>query len=252
VNSQKTRKHGSRRRNTDPHAVSLAVLTSHGEASERGILELSRAEFHGTAFALAPNLFLTAWHVYNDARAAPGKVALARLTTSQSVHFVADAEEFPAIDVAILHCPGLTADIRPFNFATMSWLDDVAAYGFAFGLTLSSGIGPPIYVLRAFKGSVVTRRGLTELQGVPPGYEVSFVPPPGLSGAPLLSLRGDRPVVKGIMLQHHTAELAGRRMDLGLALDIEELLTLDSRLVGGSVAECVFNRERVPPRNGSP
>ncbi len=45
--------------------------------------------------------------------------------------------------------------------------------------------------------------------------------------------------------RHHTAEYLERRMDLGLALDVEELLTLDSRIVGGSIAERLFGRPRI-------
>ncbi len=34
-------------------------------------------------------------------------------------------------------------------------------------------------------------------------------------------------------------------MDLGIALDIEEILTLDSRIVGGSIAERLFRRPKI-------
>jgi hypothetical protein len=149
--------------------------------------------------------------------------------------------------------PPFTAEILPVNFSPLYYLADVAAMGFAFGLELSEMAGEPhVHQLRSFKGHVVTRRGLTNLPGVPPGYEISFVPPPGLSGAPLLLPQGESVVVTGVILKHHTAELAGRQMDLGLAVDAEELLTLESKLVGGSVAEYVFGRAKVPPRNRRP
>ena len=51
-----------------------------------------------------------------------------------------------------------------------------------------------------------------------------------------------------MILKHHTAEFGGRQMDLGLALAIEELLTLDSKLLGGSVAERLFRRTRLVRR----
>jgi hypothetical protein len=122
----------------------------------------------------------------------------------------------------------------------------VFAIGYAFGSELSGKEGEQhVYHLRAFKGHVVTRRGLTKLAGVPPGYEVSFVPPPGLSGAALLVQKGSNAAVVGVVQTHHTAELAGRRMDLGLAVDSEELLTIQSRILGGSIAELVFRRAPV-------
>ena len=112
--------------------------------------------------------------------------------------------------------------------------------GFAFGLE------PPVFHIRAFKGYVVNRRELNRLGGCPPGYELSFVPPPGLSGAPFLTYLPDgAPAVTGIILYHHTAEIGERKMELGLALDIEEILTLESKLSGGSIAERLFRRQQL-------
>ena len=61
----------------------------------------------------------------------------------------------------------------------------------------------------------------------------------GLGDLPVAN--GHNPVVAGVVLTHHTAELAGRRMELGLAVDSEELLTIDSRILGGSIAEKLFH-----------
>lgn len=225
----------------NPHAANLAVLAGKGDSDQR-VFELNYGVFHGTAFALAPDLFLTAAHVYNDAKG-DGDVAVARLTPGQHhAQAVQDVEIFNDLDLAIMLCPGLDAEILPFTFDPLPWLEDVFALGYAFGFE------PPVYHLRAFKGHVVTRRGLTILPGEPAGYEVSFVPPAGLSGAPLLAARtGGAAVVVGMVLRHHTAEFRERRMDLGLALDIQELLAVESRIVGGSVAERLFRRRRIPP-----
>jgi len=233
----------------NPHAAHLAVLAGRGDYTDN-LFYLNRGEFHGTAFCIAPHFFITAAHVY-QAAAENGAVALGRLGPEKpQIQLVRDAEVYEDIDLALLHCPNLGAEILPVNFAALTWLTDVVAFGYAFGLELADLPGQPhVYQLRAFKGHVINRRGLTQLRGVPPGYEVSFVPPPGLSGAPLLFSVGDSPAVTGIVLKHHSAELAGRHMDLGLVLDSEELLTLESRLVGGSIAERLFRRERIPPRN---
>lgn len=238
------------------NATHLAVVSGKRDDAD-GLLALARGEFQGTAFPLAPSrsLFITALHVYRAAVADGDRVAVGRVMTgTQQIQLVADSEEFPEIDLAILLCPGLQTPTLRFDFTPLEYLSEVAAVGFPFGLTLMQG-GPHVQILRAFKGHVVTRRGLTELQPiVPPGYETSFVPPPGLSGAPLLSF-GSSVAVKGVILQEHVAELVHapeRKMALGLALDIEELLTLDSRLVGGSVAEILFNRPKLPRRDGTP
>lgn len=238
------------------NATHLAVVSGKRDDAD-GLLDLSRGEFQGTAFPLSPSdfLFLTALHVYRAARENGDRVAVGRVMTGeQQIQLVADAEEFPQIDLAILRCPGLRTPALRFDFTPLDYLSEVAAMGFPFGLTLLPD-GPHVQVLRAFKGHIVTRRGLTEFAPVvPPGYETSFVPPPGLSGAPLLSF-DSKVAVKGIILREQSTELSHapeRRMTLGLALDIEEILTLDSRLVGGSIAERLFHRRQVPQRDGTP
>lgn len=234
----------------NPHNVNLAVLEGQGDRAE-DVFNLDRGEFHGTAFCVAPHLFLTAAHVYEAASARGAQVAVARLTPGRvQVQTVRNVDVFPDVDVALLQCPNLWAEILPFNFNPLYYLTDVAAMGFAFGLELAGIEGEPhVHQLRAFKGHVVTRRGLTHLNGVPPGYELSFDAPPGLSGAPLLLPQGDNPLVTGMILEHHKAELDDRSMVLGLAIDAEELLTLQSGFLGGSFAEIIFHRPRLPPRN---
>lgn|SRR5574337_431667 len=221
------------------HAVSLAVVAGSGDC-EKSVFNLSYGLFHGTAFCLAPHLFLTAGHVYQDAKH-DGEVAVARLAPGQQQAVdVDDAEVFENIDLAILRCPNLAAEIVPFHFGPLECLTEVFSFGYPFGFE------PPVCYLRAFKGHVVTRRTLNILPGGPPGYELSFVPPPGLSGAPLLTIAlGGQPAVVGMVLMHHIAEFKDRQMELGLALDIEELLTIESRIVGGSLAELLFRRRRV-------
>lgn len=220
-------------------AAHFAVVAGRDNAQKRAF-DLNYGLFHGTAFGLAPDLFLTAAHVLQAAQS-DGKVAVARLTRQgNDVELVQDVELFDRIDLALMVCPGLRAEILPFHFSALNFLEDFVCFGYPFGLE------PPRFYLRAFKGHVVTRRTLTILPAQPPGYELSLVPPPGLSGAPVLvgSATGT-PEVAGMILQHHTAEFQGRQMDLGIALDIEELLTLDSKIIGGSIAELVFKRARV-------
>jgi hypothetical protein len=222
----------------NPHAVSLAVLAGRGDR-DLDAFELNFGLFHGTAFCLAPDLFVTAAHVYGAAQG-EGEVALARLTRPRvQAQTVRDAEVFEHLDLALLVCPNLEAEILPVSFAAQSFLAEVVPYGYPFGLEM------PNYYLRAFRGHVVTRRSLTILPGAPPGYELSFVPPPGLSGAPLLLPAGGGEAVTGIVLKHHKAEFQDRSMELGLALDIEELLTLDSRILGGSIAERLYGQPRL-------
>jgi hypothetical protein len=160
------------------------------------------------------------------------------------------AEVFDHLDLALLRCPTLEAEILPIHFDSLGYLEDVFAAGYPFGFELT----PPTLHLRAFKGYVVTRRGLDRLpwredDSQSPRrtafYELSFLPPAGLSGAPLLTLRvGGAPAVVGVVLGQHRAEQGGSSMQLGLALAIEALLTIESEIIGGSIAELLFQRPR--------
>jgi hypothetical protein len=239
----------------DVHATHLAVAGGNEDTSDH-LFDLSRAEFHGTAFPLTTDLFISAWHVFDAAAKSGKRVAVGRVMTSPAqVQVVKDADLFPDIDLAILLCPGLTVGKLEFEFRTLPYLATVASLGFPFGLTLNR-VPPHTYILRGFKGNIVTRRGLTELPAVPPGYETSFVAPPGLSGAPLLSMDRREPAVVGMMLREDTLQIgqgdAARSMKIGIALDIQELLTLDCKFVGGSIAERVFHTDRIPKRDGRP
>jgi hypothetical protein len=211
------------------------------------LFDLTQAVFHGTAFCMAPGLFVTAAHVFQDASAV-GEVALARLAPGRhDIRVVEDAEVYEGIDLALLRCERLAAEVLPFSFQTLPLLFDVISAGYPFGLELPRGFPnePPTYHLRAFKGYVVTRRSLRHLTATPPGYEISFVPPMGLSGAPLMIGDFEPRAVAGIILMHHHVELGDRTMDVGMALDAEEILTLGSRIVGGSIAEKLFNRPKL-------
>jgi hypothetical protein len=236
----------------DPHAVNLAVVAG-AHNRETRIFDLRYGVFYGTAFCLAQNLFVTAAHVFRaaqvDTQQREGdEVALARFTPDNFYgQTVQDFEVFDGIDLALLHCPGLEAELLRPNFNALTYLDDVFAMGFPFGFE------PPVFHLRAFKGHIVTRRGLTVLPAEPPGYELSFIPPPGLSGAPLLFKEpGGAITIRGMIMQHHTAEYLDRRMELGIALDIEEILTLESRMVGGSIAERIFRLPQIHRERRNP
>jgi hypothetical protein len=147
---------------------------------------------------------------------------------------------FEGCDLALMRCPNLAAEILPVDTSSLYYLADVFAVGFPFAFE------PRRYHLRAFKGYVVTRRGLDRFAARPPGYELSFAAPPGLSGAPLLTNRSDgSAVVKGIIVDEHIARLDERTMTLGLAVDIEEVLTLESAFLGQPVATALYGRDRL-------
>ncbi len=230
----------------EPQRSHFAVVS--GREQQQGPeFDAATPIFYGTAFALTASVFVTAAHVYHGA-AVDGRVALMRVSPSR-VALVTGVELFDEQDLALIVAPALAdASVLPYHFEPLYWWARVRAIGFPFS------VDPERLVLemRAFEGHVVNRRELYQLRGQPPGYELSFPAPPGLSGAPLLAEIGGTAAVCGMILQQATNESAGVVTTLGIALDISELLCLDSQLLGGSIAKVVFGRERLPPRNRTP
>jgi len=84
----------------------LPVLSAVRNSS--GGLETPKPMAYGTAFPVAPGLFLTAGHVIKDAKAdgIPG-LALVRPGQKMFAHEIIDYELVDAVDLAILRCPSL-------------------------------------------------------------------------------------------------------------------------------------------------
>jgi hypothetical protein len=103
------------------------------KADEPG--QAARPDFFGTAFAVAPGLFITAGHVVNEARAV-GALALAGPTGDGhepvGAARVLDFELFPNHDLALLKCN--VSDVTLLNVwlaSRLQLLTDVSAFGYA-------------------------------------------------------------------------------------------------------------------------
>jgi hypothetical protein len=215
-------------------------------------LDLATLSVHGTAFAIAHAIFVTAGHVYADAIAEAtqndGRVVLVKQGQLQHANFVTDGEVFAPSDLAIMAC-NITHAAMPVSFDPLAIFDDVQANGFPFGQERMHD------VIRGFKGHVVTRRRYLKGNSVgfrgsgqPVIYELSFVPPQGMSGAPLVSyVKHSGPMVHGIIVGWDTIRVNRLPTRIGIAVDSTELLRCDSRLLGGSVAEKVFGIASLPP-----
>jgi len=207
-------------------AASLAVITGRG-ASGSPAFQLDHPVLYGTAFSIAPDLFVTAAHVIRAAQD-EGKVALARLTPGDfQILEVLQAEMFENVDLALLHCPHLNAERLPLQMEPLDFLTEVFSLGYPFGLELDT----KTIQLRAFKGHVVSRRTLTHLSAEPAGYELSFTPPAGLSGSPLLALSHGLPRIAGVVLGSRSIEYRESRLEVGIALDVATLQELQSRIL---------------------
>jgi hypothetical protein len=189
-------------------------------------------------------LFLTAAHSAQAAQR-DGELALGRLTYPAEhgrYDLVADYEVFPGPDLALLRCPGFNAPVLPLDFERLGIFQPVRTFGFGLGLDPEY----LAYAPRGFAGHVVSGHQMFTWASQPFAYELSFAPPVGMSGAPLVPATGP---VRVSAIVTGTAEIAveGSLTRLGIAVSADELLRLDSRILGGPIATA-FNRERLPPR----
>lgn len=217
----------------------------------------------GTAFPIGDRLFLTARHcvpepgpdlVYGLGYPMPGRhdIGIVR---------VAEAEPFDTHDVALLTTgvPVPSVEVQKWSLAVAAGLADVWAAGYPHAMDIAD-MG---YIAqRAFKGHTVShipRERLSEGKFLDV-YELSFMIPKGLSGAPLF-LQGKAPQVLGIVLgmrqtdmeiireveatdDNKTVEFVYyiQRMHYGIAITSPTIAGLHSDKLGKTIGE--FLREQ--------
>jgi hypothetical protein len=229
----------------DTLALMFAVVSAKKERQSDGPFPMARDVIFGTAFAITDDLFLTAGHVV-EAAASVGDVSLGRLTVAASdgiFDVAADWEVFAGVDLALIKCSDLSPSIYQMHFDPLPIFKEVRALGFAYGLDPEYHN----YAPRGFLGHVVAGAQLFGWRTQPLAYEVSFIPPKGLSGAALVPDGYGPLMAAGVVVGARTVQIEESTTHLGIAITAEELLRLSSRIVGGSLAR-VFARDPLPPR----
>jgi hypothetical protein len=206
-----------------------------------GGLESPKPVIYGTAFPVAPGVFITAGHVADDARA-DGMIGLVHIGPEGGlrVSSVPDCEVFSGIDLAVMSCPDLSGLMPlPLDFDRQLTL---LAPAYAIGYPWSLDPEWVTVVPRGFRGHVVTRRETYQLPAQPPGYELSFLAPKGMSGAPLVSpIHGDHRCYGYIVQQTTVGDAV-----FGVAVDISALLGVASNVMDIGPLASLFGRGPVP------
>lgn len=231
------------------HDLHLAIVAGNGTIGES--LQVNKPVVFGTAFPIAPGLFMTANHVLTDALAdagTDGVVALFRKGPTQIESGpVTQHEAIPSLDLALLACPHFKRlEPLPADFTPLDIFVPVSAAGYPYAVD-SERLS---FVPRGFAGHVVTRRELYHLPAQPPGYEVSFPAPRGLSGAPLIvrdRIAGARCV--GTIIENW--KYASGDFIAGIAIASEAFLSIESKLLGRPLAH-LWSRDRQALRPPTP
>jgi hypothetical protein len=210
------------------------------------------ANIYGTAFPIGGEYFLTADHVLKNALKNPycglGFAGLNRQLSSRSL--IAH-ESFPDYDVALLQGYAPDTPLLSWDLTNQDPFADVQTMGYPLAWDVKQS---EIYT-RAFKGHIVTTRRWHDLKAAPNIYELSFQAPPGLSGAPLVSIAYP-PQLVGMIIKDTTSQMGlptsiitekssdgtqtiteiQEAFHLGIALTSGVLASIHSELLGGSLA----------------
>lgn len=235
-----------RQMSLSPLDVCLPVIA--GQHQSDGKFRAAAAVIYGTAFPFwYGGLFLTAGHVLKDAQA-DGVAALGKTVRdgSLSAFAISDSEIIESIDLGIFRCPAFERlQPMPIDFShALGTFSPVSALGYPFSIDHDY----LTMVHRGFIGHVVAFRRFYQLLAQPFGYELSFMTPPGMSGAPLIGESNGSSYGYGYIIQQSTTIIRGERVDLGLAVAIDVLLGIESKVVGGSIAKLFDVAPRTLPR----
>jgi hypothetical protein len=201
--------------------------------------ELARPDFFGTAFAVAPGVFMTAAHVLAAAVEHGNPTIAGPMPDGLPLGGarVYDYELFPDRDVALLFSSATVPTIlNTWLVKPVQLLTDLSAFGYPHAVTRNNDREHFEVVFRAYKGHVITIRSFDRLPGRPSVYEVSCPFPEGLSGAPVLLNIGDDLAVAGIVIGTDTVTYSGVDHKVGIALEGNGLFTLHSQKLGGALA----------------
>jgi hypothetical protein len=168
------------------------------------------------------------------------------------VYRVKDWEEIKAIDLALIRCPELASEIvhMPMSFEPLDVFDEVSAVGYPFSMDAER----LVVVHRGFAGHVVTRREMFHIPGQPPGYELSFRAPRGLSGAPLVARHADGGTYcHGVVVQDMGIDIDQvGGLHVGIAVAADALLSVTTSFSSTGYLATLLGRAFVPRRAPTP
>lgn len=205
---------------------------------------------YGTAFSIADNCFLTAGHSIENALSENDVLAVGFIDGENYLAAEAlDHEVIAELDIGIIKTIADVSRAKQHQWQQepLASLINVGASGYPYALdpdrkSLAS---------RSFKGYVVSRTR-TPFSADPWGYELSFACPRGLSGAPLTTL-DNFPLIAGMVVGNRSTEMniftdrevisddkvriveRYEALQLGIAVQSTELMTLRSRILEGDL-----------------
>jgi len=223
-----------------------------GELDKNGLFDPKN--IYGTAFYINDNKFVTCGHTIANA----GQHAITALsfTDSQTNHVnfkrVLDSETFDDNDSGIVVTDIERAKPLQWQKQNLEMLKDVFSCGYPYGY---DSIHDQV-MIRSFKGHIVRTGTYLKFKSKPLHYELSYMCPRGLSGAPLLLSVGQQTRIIGMTIGNDMTDMIvssfketeadgtkvityekTETMHLGIAMQVGTFLDIKSRILNGTVGD---------------
>ncbi len=219
-------------------------------------------EIYGTAFYIGNDFFVTCAHTINNASEEDRIMAIGYQNEQGAFSFslVLDSETFEEENdsgIMLAHIP--RAQTYPWLKEKLAMINDVVSCGFPYGFDDEHSE----ILIRAFKGHIMSVGFYNKFKSKPLHYELSYQCPRGLSGAPLIFVYKNQPLVCGMTIGDDitetivysykyineddgktTTEKTTEALHRGIAVQVESFLKLKSRLLNMTVEE-YLNKENL-------
>ncbi|AMC11904.1 hypothetical protein Lupro_11790 [Lutibacter profundi] len=221
------------------------ILTKEGHFNPKNIF--------GTAFYIENNFFITCAHTIKKAEEQE-IVALGFQNEQGQLSFskIRDSEVFEDNDSGILVASIERAKSYPWLSQKLAMLNNVMSVGYAFGFDNKHSE----VLIRAFKGHITMVGYNHNFPKTPAHYELSYMCPRGISGAPLLFKHKNQPYICGFTVgNEQTSMIVWSSEDIeeetnsktvyqreesfhrGIAMQSKSFFELESKLLGMKIID---------------
>jgi hypothetical protein len=225
----------------------------------------------GTAFPIGANLFITAKHVIQAALSTLGTSTAQYLALGQPERDTINGnrewifstfgryEMHEALDIAVFDLEEGFDDVFVPTWASqgLDLLSDVVTFGYPYALDVKD----KVINVRGIKGHIIGTGKQLFPEPVFQSYELNFLAPRGLSGAPLLTdpphtkvcgmIVGNRSHEMEVATSHEVIGEDGNittytkveAMHIGIAIQHSDLIRVSFDMIGGSIEEYLIQHQ---------
>ncbi|MFC7445295.1 hypothetical protein C7H62_0500 [Mesoflavibacter sp. HG96] len=234
-----------------PTAYDIVFPVFGGNKTENGNFE--PINIFGTAFYIKNNFYITCAHTIKNANEYE-IMALGFQNENGTLSFteVQKSEIFEENDSGILIANIARAKAYPWLKTKLAMLNNVVSTGYAYGFDNANSE----VLIRSYKGHITLVGYYHKFPKKPAHYELSYMCPRGISGAPLIYIHNNQPFICGFTIGNERTSIviwSNKEQDIennktseyvleealhrGIALQAESFLELQSEILEMSIGE---------------